>query len=302
MKLTRYIFLVVFAAMFSFMSVGCTMEKVPAGNVGVKVYLLGSDKGVDHEELGVGRYWLGINEELYIFPTFKQNYTWTKDVSEGSKNDESITFQTTEGLSVNADVGITYRIDPAKVNNVFAAYRRGIAEITDTFLRNHVRDAFVTVASVMPVQSVYGTGKRDMVEAVEKHVRAEVGEIGIIIEDIYLLGNLRLPPKVVAALNAKIEATQRAQQRENELREEEAQAQKHIAQARGKSSAAAAQAEGEAQAVLTRAKAQAQANLILSKSITNSLVEYEKIKKWDGKLPQVSGTAGGTLINLTPTK
>ena len=53
-------------------------SKVPAGHVGVKVYLLGSSKGVDTEELGVGRYWIGINEELYLFPTYMQNYTWVK--------------------------------------------------------------------------------------------------------------------------------------------------------------------------------------------------------------------------------
>ena len=30
-------------------------SKVPAGHVGVKVYLYGSNKGVDNEVLGVGR-------------------------------------------------------------------------------------------------------------------------------------------------------------------------------------------------------------------------------------------------------
>ena len=35
---------------------------VPAGNVGIKVNLLGGDKGVDSEVLGVGRYWIGWNE------------------------------------------------------------------------------------------------------------------------------------------------------------------------------------------------------------------------------------------------
>ena len=52
---------------------------VPAGHVGVKVYLLGGSKGVDSEELGVGRYWIGWNEQLYIFPTYMQNYTWTRE-------------------------------------------------------------------------------------------------------------------------------------------------------------------------------------------------------------------------------
>lgn len=48
-------------------------SKVPSGHVGVKVYLLGGSKGVESEQLGVGRYWIGWNEELYLFPTFTQN-------------------------------------------------------------------------------------------------------------------------------------------------------------------------------------------------------------------------------------
>lgn len=261
-------------------------QKVPAGHKGIKVYLLGKDKGVDHEELPVGRYWIGINEELYLFPTFAQNYTWTQDKTEGSPNDESITFQTEQGLEVGADVGITYHIDPTKVSNVFEKYRRGVKEITDVFLRNQVRDAFVDVASKMPVESVYGSGKSAMVDEVQKRVQSEVKEIGIVVEKIYLIGKLRLPPTVVNALNAKIEATQKAQQRENELRTAEAEAKKKVANARG-----------EAESILTKAKAQAEANKILSRSLTKELVEYERVKKWNGVLPQV--TSGATpLLNL----
>ncbi|TON81215.1 transposase, partial [Vibrio parahaemolyticus] len=54
---------------------GCS--KITAGHVGIKVNLLGGDKGVQAEEVGVGRYWVGVNEELYSFPTFSQNYVWT---------------------------------------------------------------------------------------------------------------------------------------------------------------------------------------------------------------------------------
>ena len=79
--------------------------------MGVKVYLLGGDKGIDQEILGVGRYWIGWNEELYLFPTFQQNYVWTKDKTEGSPTDESITFQTKEGLSINTDVGISLSVE-----------------------------------------------------------------------------------------------------------------------------------------------------------------------------------------------
>lgn len=253
-------------------------QKVPAGHVGVKVYLLGTDKGVDHEVLGVGRYWIGINEELYLFPTFKQNFVWTKDATEGSPTDESIDFQTKEGLSVNTDVGITYSIEQDKVSTVFQSYRRGVEEITDIFLRNQVRDAFNKVGSTMPMESVYGEGKQELLRRVEEKVREQVEPLGVKLEAVYLVGRLRLPSTVETSINAKLEATQKAQQRENELREAEAAARKAVASA-----------QGEADAILLRAKAQALANQTLARSLTRELIEYERTQKWDGKLPQVSG-------------
>jgi regulator of protease activity HflC (stomatin/prohibitin superfamily) len=191
-------------------------SKVPAGHVGVKVYLLGGQKGVESEQLGVGRYWIGINEELYLFPTFTQNYVWTKSITEGSPVDESITFQTIEGMSVNADVGISYTVKPDKVAAVFQKYRKQLDEITDVYLRNTVRDAFVTVASTLPVESVYGEGKADMMKAVQKQVVEQAGDL-FSIEKIYLVGDLRLPTQVTQALNAKIQATQQAQAKANKV-------------------------------------------------------------------------------------
>ena len=264
---------------------GCT--NVPAGYVGVKVYMLGGPKGVDTEVLKTGRYWIGVNEELFLFPTFKQNYTWTESATEGSLNDESITFQTKEGMQVQADVGITYNIDPDKVPLVFQTYRRGVEEITDTFLRNNVRDAFNAVASTMEVQSVYGEGKSDLLKQVADKVRMDVEPLGIHVGDVYLVNSFRLPPNVVAALNSKIEATQRAQQRENELREAEAEAKKSVAIA-----------EGQAQALLATAEAQAKANIILARSLTSELVELKRIEKWNGSTPTVMGSGSSTIMDL----
>jgi len=284
MKIKTVVKLIVMSALL-LSAVGCS--KVPAGNVGIKFYLLGGSKGVDYEELSPGRYFIGINEELYLFPTFTQNYVWTKNVAEGSKNDESITFQTMEGMSVNADVGITYNIIPDKASTVFERYKKGIEEITDVFLRNMVRDAFVKSASTKEVESVYGKGKSKLLEEVEDIVRTQVDSMGINIEKIYLVGDMRLPQQVINALNKKIEATQRSAQKENELREAEAEAQKKIATA-----------NGNAIAILNVAKAQAKANRLLSASLTKNLIDNKAIEKWNGLLPSVSG--GNTpFINLT---
>lgn len=263
------------------------MQKVPAGYVGIKVYLLGGAKGVDHDVIGVGRYYIGINEDMFLFPISTQNYVWTKDKTEQSPTDESMIFQTKEGLDVNTDVGISYNIKPDKVGIVFQKYRKGVEEITSVYLRNIVRDAFIQVGAKNPVESVYGEGKTKMLMDIHEYVKKQVEEIGINVEKIYLVGSMRLPNTVIAALNAKIEATQKAQQRENELRQVEAEAKKLVVQA-----------DGEAQSTLRRAQAQAEANLLLAKSLTPELVRYESIKKWNGELPKFSGGSAIPLIDL----
>jgi regulator of protease activity HflC (stomatin/prohibitin superfamily) len=262
-------------------------SKVPAGHVGVKVYLLGGSKGVDYEELGVGRYWIGFNEELYLFPTFMQNYEWTADSRSGSEEDESISFQTIDGMVANADVGISYSINPEKVSDIFQTYRRGVNEITDTFLRNMVRDSLVKQASNKPIEYIYGAGKAEMMAKVQEEVSAAVSERGIQINQIYWIGEIRVPDVVKTAIDAKIEATQKAQQRANEVATAKAEADKKIEEARG-----------QAESILRVAEAQAKANKLVATSLTPELVQYFGLEKWDGKLPTYTGGNSVPMIQL----
>lgn len=256
--------------------------KVPTGNVGVKVHLLGTSKGVDMEELGVGRYWVGINEELYLFPTYTQNHTYD--------GRDKIGFQTREGLTVEADIGITYHVQPDKVTSVFQKYRKGIDEITDTFLRNMIRDSLVKRASALPIESVYGEGKTSLIEQVQQDVQDQTSEIGIVIEKLYWVGELTLPENVIGSINRKIEATQMAEQRENEVRQATAEAQKVVASARG-----------EAEARIAVANADAEAFQIKGEALRNypEVLEMNKIERWDGTLPRfVGGDSVIPMINL----
>lgn len=242
----------------------CSCSKVPAGFVGVKVYNLGASKGVQQETLGVGRYWIGFNESLYTFPMFEQNYVWTANVKEGKADDESITFQTKEGLDVSADIGISYHINPERVSNLFQKYRKGIDEITSIYLRNYVRDALSLEASTMTVEETYGSGKSKLLANTQARISTQLMPEGIIVDKIYLVGSFRLPQAVQNALNAKIAATQKAQQAENEVFQAKAEAEKAIAEAHGI----------------------AESNRIKQVSITDQLIRYESIQKWDGKLPE----------------
>lgn len=264
------------------------LQKVPAGYVGVKVDLLGSDKGVSVQEVGPGRHFVGVNQDLFLFPTFSKTYPWTADSREGSEDDESLTFQTAEGMAINADIGITFSIDPTRASDLFQKYRKGIDEITDLYLRNQVRDALNTVCSTKKVEDAYGAGKESLMTEVEKRVRDQVAPYGIIVEKISALGAFRLPPEVVDRLNEKIQRIQMAEAKEYQVREAIAEANVAREKARGDADAKLIQAEGEARALDIIGKALA---------ANPSLVQYESVKKWDGVLPKVSGT-GGMIMQL----
>ena len=267
---------------------GCSTD-VPPGYVGVRVNKLGSDKGVDSTEVGTGRYYLGWNEQLFQFPTYTQTQIWTKDKNEGSPNDDSMTFQTIEGLDVNADLGITYSIDPKKVSVIFQKYRKGIEEITNTVLRSMVRDALINAASTKPIESVYGAKKADLIKEVEEVVRKQSSEVGIIIEKVYWIGSLRLPPSIVSSINAKAAATQMTAQREQEIQQSKAEAEKLVAESQGK-----------ADAQLAIARANAQAINLEGDALRNNpnVIELRKLERWDGHLPQIVGSAT-PFINLS---
>ena len=259
---------------------GCS--KVPAGYVGVIVNLYGTEKGVNLQEVGTGRYWLTPNEELYKFPTFTQTVSWD--------GEQSMTFQTVEGMKVTAGVGLTYHVKAEQVPALFQKYRAGIDEITNKFMRNMINDAFNEKASTLKVESVYGAGKSSLLIAVEQRVQEQVESLGIVVERIYYSGDLGLPPQVTQSLNDKIKATQMAEQRKNEVQQSIAEANKERERAAGIADAALIIAEAEAKAITVRAEA-----LRSNKDI----IQLNAIEKWDGKLPvYIGGEAPIPFINV----
>lgn len=248
---------------------GC--DNVPSGFVGVKVDRYGDDRGVQNETLGPGRYYTGINTDVFVFPTFLQNGVW-------GGPEEAVTFQTSEGLAVTAAIGYSYRIPRDKVTFVFQQYRKGADEITSVVLRNMTRDALNQVAATMGVEDVYGKGKLELQTRTLELVRKQAGAKGIELDNLYFVGKMALPDSVSRAIDAKIKATQIAMQKENELRAAEADAAKKVAEAEG----------------------QAKANELLAESLraNPAVLQAQAIEKWDGKLPQFIGDGPVPFINV----
>lgn len=258
----------------------CNIETVQAGYVGVRVNLY-AEKGVQNEVVGTGRYFIGINEKLYQFPTFNQ-----------LKNYEGFfTFQTSDAMDVQANVGVEYNIDPAKVATVFTTYRKGIEEITDVNLRQYISDALIKNAVSMDINQLTQGGKTKLLESVTSDIRKKLDPVGVRIVKLSWMTDLRYPEQVRQSINAKIEATQRALLRENEVAQSKAEAEKvRVA------------AQGEADARLTRARAEAEAIAIKAKALRDNpgILQLNAIDKWNGVLPVYM--TDGAAVPFVPVK
>lgn len=283
---------VIFIAVLSVSGLTGCAERIDPGYAGIKVNYYGSEKGVQDYPLVTGMVWYNpITETVFEYPTFVQQAVWTKDKSEGSPNDDSITVNSVEGLAINTDIGLAYHLERERVPAFYVKFRTDKLEsITQVYLRNVIRDSFNAIASTMKVEDIYGPKKEELLFKVKELVNKNTAQDGIVLDQLTVVGAMRLPGSVVDSLNAKIKATQDAIRTENELRQAEAEAKKIVAEA-----------EGDAKATLTRAKSQAEANRLLAASISPVLVNYEAIKKWNGALPQVSGGAV-PFINLPSSK
>jgi len=94
--------------------------------------------------------------------------------------------------------------------------------------------------------------------------------------------------------DAAIEAKQVAEQNLIKTQTEQQQA---IVIAEAQAKQKLIEAEAEAEAIMKKAQAQADANKLLTESLNDTIIQYDKIQKWDGKLPQAVG--GNPILDLT---
>jgi regulator of protease activity HflC (stomatin/prohibitin superfamily) len=100
-------------------------------------------------------------------------------------------------------------------------------------------------------------------------------------------------PEYIAAVEAKQVAeqnlikTRTEQEQQIVIAESEAQRQVIAANAQAESSLIAA--EAQAKRIVMEAEAQAEANQKLAASLNENVIDYQKIQKWNGTLPYVTG-------------
>ena len=281
--------------------VGCA-TRIGPGRVGIKVDLAGSQRGV--EDLPIRTGWVFYNflsSTIVEYPTSVQTAKWTKDPNEGSSNNEEMSFNTKDGLTVYGDLSVSYHLDANKVPAFYVKFRNDdIGQFTHGFLRNVARDAINRTGSQYTVQEIMGEKKSELEQNSRQDLQKQVADIGVVIDQFGFIGSPRPPQSVIDAINAKVQAQQIAVQKQNELVQSQADAAKLVAAA-----------EGQAKAQIAVANGEAESNRVRAASISQNIIEWQKltvtdrwIEKWNGQVPQVQTGANGPgmLLDIKPDR
>lgn len=286
MKQFNFILLLIIGSLLSMSS--CSWQRIDAGHVGIKVNQYGSEKGVDQITEVTGMVWYNpFFYDVYEFPTYIQNAVYTADPTQGSKYNQEFKISTQDGLVAAFDISINYRVADENVVPIFEKYRKPLSELNQSIIYDCLKKAFNQAASSFTCEQLYQERERFQNKS-DSLIRNILEPEGFTIEQVILLNELRLPPSIVAAIEAKAKAKEEASKKEEELFSSKADAEK-LKMA----------AQGEADAMIIRALGIAKSNEIIARSITPQILDLERINKWNGVFPKtMTGKNTSTLLNI----
>jgi regulator of protease activity HflC (stomatin/prohibitin superfamily) len=177
---------------------------------------------------------------------------------------------------------MNFHIDPAYVNEL---YQKVGLDFADKVIDPAFNDFVKEVVPIYPIGEILPKREEIRQKAMRK-LGDNLTRYHIIVDDIYF-ANIRFTPDYERAIEAKQVAQQQVETQKQVLAQREIEAQQKVATAKG-----------EAESIQVVAQGQAKANEALARSISPILVQYKSVEKWNGILPQVSGTAT-PFINLT---
>lgn len=228
-----------------------SIERIDAGCVGIKVNLVGNNRGVDEiTEVTGWVLYMPLFTQIHEFPVFTQ-----------VKDYEPFHINAKDGSEFSVDPTFSYYVDRNKVPAMFSQYRRSLKDLEDTYIRNVIMDSYRIVANQFPSDSLI-SNRQQFETKVQNMLQNELNKEGFIFQQ--LTSNLTAPQSLKDAIDAKNRTTQEAYQAENKLR----------------------QAEAEAKAKIIAAEAEKKANDLKASALTPLIIQQMYIEKWDGKLPQ----------------
>lgn len=211
------------------------------------------------------------------------------DVVQLSKRTQSVDSTTAAFTSdlQQADVTSTvmFHLPPASAVNVFRNYGRDYA---DTIVIPVYLDTIKATVGAYTANTVVSQ-RSELAMAVREEFSARMKAYGIEVDDVAIT-NIDFTDQ----FEQSVEDANKAHQDTLRVKEE---AEQMKAKAEGEAAAKKAAADAEAYQITTVAQAQAEANRVLAESLTPELIESQKIEKWNGTVPTVSGP-GATIVDI----
>ena len=275
------------------------MERVPAGYVGVVYNMNG---GVDGEVLTQGWHLVSPTKKVTTYSIGIEQSYLTSEEKGDSKKDESFNIPTSDGKTVKVNLEFSYRFDAEKVTDTFIQFKgRSGEEVKNAFIKPKIMAWTQEVSATYPVTDIFGDKRTEINAELDKYLKEKFAPYGIIIDTVNFT-DISVDDETAAAIQKKVTAQQELELANIEAQTAKVQANKEkevalIAAEQEKEKAAIEAerkkiaAEGEAEALRIKAQAEAEANRMISESLTEELIEKQRIEKWSGDVPMVQGNS-----------
>ena len=249
------------------------IEKIDAGNKGIVVNLVGSERGVADYQYKTG--WVVYNswfKQVLEFPKFQQHIEY--------EDQEIITLG---GFPTTIKPSFNYSLKEDSIGDMFMNLRLGVKEIEQGWLKNAIIGAVNDVANTWEVDSIF-THRQEFEHSIVVECNKRLAKWFNVSQ---LRTNITPPEALKDAIIQKTKAIQQAQASEQQALSAIADGKRKVAVARADS----------AEMIIT-ASASAKAMQIKQEKLSQIYIEYMKIQKWDGKMPQTVVGDNKAIISL----
>ncbi|MGF1540734.1 MAG: prohibitin family protein [Pleurocapsa sp.] len=122
---------------------------------------------------------------------------------------ETISTTSSEGLNLNLDVSLQYRLEPEQAVNVYKNIGLDEEEILISRFRSIVRQ----ITATYEAKSIYGDKREEVTRKLYEKLSQQLTPIGFIVEES-LLRKVDLPEKIQASIEQKIAAAQESERQQ----------------------------------------------------------------------------------------
>jgi prohibitin 2 len=231
-----------------------------------------------------------LNEGIHFVIPFRDNVVQMEVRTQ--KIVENAASASRDLQDVSTQVALNYHIDPATAQ---VLYQQLGFDYASRVVSPAIQESVKQVTARFNAENLI-TNRETVKSEIENQIKQRLAAYNIDVETISIT-EFQFSEQFRRAVEAKVEAEQRALQANNDLRRIEIEAQQAEARAIGEQQANIARAEGVRQAAVLQAQGEAEAIAIVEAQLRENprYLEWLKTQRWDGVLPLVtSGSEGAT--------